>query len=168
MSTSPVTPLSADQTTLAAAQANILANSQMMVSKLNADLIAKYNQAYADYVTNMQSGENVPADRRNPPVPPMAWELAPPDPNGFVFYEIGHTPVCAQGAAVGCNYDNPQPNTQPNVIMIGGPIPGAPKWYQALKGDTFPSGMTTPPQPDGHTYEKFGAPVGPGWYLQVS
>jgi hypothetical protein len=125
--------------------------------------------AYTDYVANMQTGENIPADRRVPPKPPMAWELAPPNADGFVFYQVGTTPVCDPGPAVTCNYDNPQPNTQPNVIMLGGPIPGGGgKWYQALKGDTFPSGMTTPPQPDGHTYEKFGAPVGPGWYLQVS
>ncbi|HLK63671.1 MAG TPA: hypothetical protein VKU19_09535 [Bryobacteraceae bacterium] len=165
MSTSPIASGIA-QTSLQAAQANVLANSKAMVAKLNADLITIYHSAYADYVTNMQSGQNVPAERRNPPVPPMAWEVAPPNSDGFQFYQIGTTPVCPEGPAVPCNYDNPQPNSQPNVIMIGVLITG--KWYQALKGDTFPSGMTTPPQPDGHTYEKFGAPVGPGWYLQVS
>ncbi len=161
--------LSADDTTLTAAQANILANSKVMVDKLNADLKSRYLSAFADYVANMESGEYVPPDRQAPPKPPNGWELAPPDANGFVFYQIGTTPVCAMPPLPSYNYANPQPNTQPNVIMIGTAIPGGNgKWYQALKGDTFPSGMTTPPQPDGHTYEKFGAPVGPGWYLQVS
>jgi len=163
----PVTSLSADLTSLSAAQANVLANSQYMVGKLNADLAAHYHSAYDDYVLNMQSGQNVPPERRHAPKPPLGWELAPPDADGFVFYQIGKTPVTAQGPDVGANFDNPQPNTQPNMILIGAQN-GNSKWFTALKGDTFPSGMTTPPQPDGHTYEKFGAPVGPGWYLQVS
>jgi hypothetical protein len=169
MSTSPTTLLSADPTSLAAAQANVLACSIANVAMLNGGLKTLYASAYADYVANMQSGENIPADRRAPPTPPNAWELAPPNADGFVFYEIGTTPVSPQGAAVTPNSDYTV-NTVANVIMIGGPSSQAPgnKWYTALVGDTFPSGMTTPPQPDGHTYEKFGAPVGPGWYLQVS
>jgi hypothetical protein len=138
-----------------------------MVGKLNADLTVRYQSAYADYVANMQSGQNVPDDRRKPPKPPFAWELAQPDADGFVFYQVGTSPVCPQGPAVGANFDIAPPNTQPNMILIGKQN-GNSKWFTALPGDTFPSGMTTPPQPDGHLYEKFGAPVGPGWYLQVS
>jgi len=168
MSTSPTT-LSVDLTSLSAAQANILASSTAQVQRLNADLITRYLSAFADFVTNMESGGFVPEDRRVPPKPPNAWELAPPNADGFVFYQIGSTPVCPMPALPYYAAGNAQPNTQPNVIMLGVAIPGGGgKWYQALKGDTFPSGMTTPPQPDGHTYEKFGAPVGPGWYLQVS
>jgi hypothetical protein len=89
------------ETSLATAQENVRANSAGMVSRLNADLAARYNQAYADYVTNMQSGGFVPEERRTPPKPPMGWELAPANEDGFVFYQIGTTPVCAQGSAVG-------------------------------------------------------------------
>lgn len=169
MSTSPAT-LKADPTSLSAAQANILASSTAMVKRLNEDLITRYHMAYTDYVANMQSGENIPADRRVPPKPPMAWELAPPNESGFVFYQVGTTPVCDPGPTVNCNFDNPLPNKVPNVIMIGKNLGG--KWFQALPGDTFPNGQTTPPitSADGvtGTFEKFGAPVGYGWYLQVS
>jgi hypothetical protein len=166
MSTSPTT-LSADQTSLSAAQANILASSTEMVRRLNEDLQTRYLSAFNDYVANMESGGFIPADRRVPPEPPNAWELAPPNGDGFVFYQVGTTPVCDMPPLPSYNGGNPQPNTTPNMIMIGGQN-GNTKWFSALKGDTFPSGLTTPPQPDGHTYEKFGAPVGPGWYLQVS
>jgi hypothetical protein len=172
MSTSPVLSpaLSAADTSLTAAQANILADSQAMVASLNAKLIALYHSAYVDYVANMQSGENVPANRRTPPAPPMAWELAPADANGFVFYQIGTTPVCAAGAQVTCNFDNPAPSAKPaGVIDVGHLISG--KWFSVGQADTFPVGMTTPPttSEDGTsgTFAKYGAPVGPGWYLQV-
>lgn len=166
MSISSTTP-SADLTSIEAARANILASSTYMVARLDADLKTRYLSAFADYVANMTSGGFVPEDRRTPPKPPNAWELAPPDDDGFVWYQVGTTLVCNQPPTPSYNAGNPQPNTQPNVIMIGGQN-GTTKWYTAMKGDTFPSGMTTPPQADGHTYEKFGAPVGPGWYLQVS
>jgi hypothetical protein len=166
MSTS-LTTLSVDQTSLSAVQANILASSTQMVAHLNADLKLRYLSAFADYVTNMESGEVIPVDRQAPPKPPNAWELCPPDINGLVWYQVGTTPICDMPPLPFYAGGNSQPNTLPNVIMIGGQN-GNTKWYSALKGDTFPSGMITPPQPDGHTYEKFGAPVGPGWYLQVS
>jgi hypothetical protein len=165
MSTSPIS-LSADQTTLAAAQANILADSTAMVAKLNADLKSRYLSAFADYVTNMESGEVVPADRQVPPQPPDGWELAPPDANGFVFYQIGTTPVCDMPPLPFYAAGNAAPVKVANTIDVGKLITG--KWYTVGADDTFPVGMTTPPQADGHTYEKYGAPVGPGWYLQVS
>jgi hypothetical protein len=159
-------PLSADPDSLSAAQANILASSEENVRRLNVDLVKRYLALFADYVANMTSGGFVPPERQIPPSPPMAWQLAAPDADGFVWYEVGSTPACPQPPTPAYNHDNPQPNTVPNMIMIGGQN-GNTAWYTALKGDTFPSGMTTPPQPDGHTYEKFGAPVGPGWYLQL-
>src|SRR4051794_9772317 len=131
MSTTPVV-LNADDTSLAAAQRNILANSTEMVKRLNADLKYRYDQAYADYVTNMQSGGFVPEERRTPPKPPMGWELAPADENGFVFYQIGTTPVSNPGAAVNYQAANPVPNTVPNMIMIGSRN-GNSKWFTALK-----------------------------------
>ena len=169
MSTAPFFVLNADDTTLQAAQRNILVNSTEMVRRLNADLVARYQSAYADYLTNMQSGQNVPPERRHAPTPPFAWELAPPDRDGFVFYQVGNKSVVNPSDYPDTYFagGNPQPNSTPNMIMIGGQTPGT-KWFTALKGDTFPSGMVTPPQPDGHVYEKYGAPVGPGWYLQLS
>lgn len=163
-----------NDTSLATAQANILANSQAMVQRLNADLVTRYQGAYADYLLNMHSGGVVPPERRNPPAIPNAWELAPADANGFVFYQIGTRPVVDPAAYPATYYagGNPQPNTAPNVIMVGARN-GDTKWFTALKGDTFPSGMTTPPgtvSVDGvsGTFQKFGAPVGPGWYLLIS
>lgn len=146
---------------------NSIATAQSIVANLNQNLIYNYNLVYQAWATMMGDGATLTPDRQVPPVPPMAWELTPPDVNGLVFYQQGNTPVCPQGAAVPYAAGNAQPNTLPNVIMIGGQN-GNTKWYSALKGDTFPNGMVTPPQPDGHAYEKFGAPVGPGWYLQVS
>src|SRR5437899_1469193 len=132
MSTSPTT-LSADLTSLSAAQANILNSSTAQVKRLNDDLKTRYLSAFADYVANMESGGFVPEDRRVPPKPPNAWELAPPNADGFVFYQIGTTPICPMPALPYYAAGNAQPNTQPNVIMIGVPIPGGGgKWYQAL------------------------------------
>ena len=164
MSTSPIT-LTADQTTLEAAQSNILASSTAMVARLNADLKTRYLSAFADYVANMESGEVVPEDRRVPPKPPHAWELAPPNSDGLVFYQVGTTPVCDMPPLPFYAAGNTAPVKVANTIEVGRNITG--KWYSVGPNDTFPSGMTTPPQPDGHVYEKFGAPVGAGWYLQV-
>jgi len=58
------------------------------------------------------------------------------------------------------------PVKTPNTIDIGKNICG--KWYSVGPLDSFPAGMETPPQADGHTYEKFNAVVGAGWYLQVA
>jgi hypothetical protein len=102
----------------------------------------------------------------------MAWELAPPDANGFVFYQIGTTPVCAMPPLPYYASGNATPTPVPNTIHIGNRI-GTSNWFQALPGDTFPNGMTTPPMTSADgvngVFEKFGAPVGIGWYLlQVS
>jgi hypothetical protein len=157
---------SIELTSLESAQANILNSSTAMVKLLNTDLITRYMSAYNDYVANMQSGSLVPPERRNPPVPPNGWELAPPTADGFVFYQIGTTPVCPAGAAVVYNGGITAPVKVANTIDIGKNITG--KWFSVGPLDTFPSGLVTPPQADGHEYEKFSAVVGAGWYLQVS
>ena len=160
------TNFTADLTSLASAQANILASSTEMVKRLNADLTHRYLSAYNDYVANMESGGFVPDERRTPPKPPNGWELAPADENGFVFYQIGTKPVCDPGPAVTYIGGNTLPVKTPNTIDIGKNICG--KWYSVGPLDSFPAGMETPPQADGHTYEKFNAVVGAGWYLQVA
>jgi hypothetical protein len=164
MSTSPIT-LTVDPTSLEAAIANQLAASTGQVAWLNADLKSRYLSKFHDYVLNVESGQR---DNSNPPVPPNAWELTPPTAAGFVFYQIGKTPVCDM-PPIPNNHIYVDPATRPqNVIDIGKQLLGGGKWYSVGPVDTFPLGMTTPPQPDGHTYQKFGAPVGQGWYLQVS
>lgn len=153
-------------TSLEVAQENILASSTGMVKLLNSDLITRYMSAYNDYVANMQSGGVVPVERRTPPVPPNGWQLAAPTADGFVFYEIGTTPVCAAGPAVGYIGGNVAPVKAANIIDVGKNITG--KWFSVGPLDTFTSGMETPPQADGHVYEKYSAVVGAGWYLQVA
>jgi len=157
---------SADETSLSAAQANILASSTENVRRLNADMKTRYLSGFADYVANMQSGGFVPEERRTPPTPPKAWQLAAPDTDGFVFYEIGQTPVCDMPPAVNYSGGITAPVKVANTIDVGKLITG--KWYSVGPLDTFASGQETPPQADGHTYEKFSAVVGAGWYLQLS
>lgn len=162
MSTQLVAP------SLAAAQAIILESSKATVDRLNEDLKNRYYMLFNDYVTNMTSGNYVPPENRIPPTPPMAWELAPADKDGFVFYQIGHNPVVPTPAPPPYNGGIQPPNKTPGVILMGPENPANPKWRTALPGDTWPSGQETPVQGDGHKYIKFGAPVGAGWYLQIS
>jgi len=59
----------------------------------------------------------------------------------------------------------------PNTIDVGKCIGG--KWFSVGPKDTFQAGNATPPNTvseDGVTgsFEKYGAPVGAGWYLQVA
>ena len=161
------------QTTLTWAQQQNLANSKFQVQQLNAKLIAQYHQAYADYVANMQSGQNVPEERRHAPKPPNGWELAPPDADGIVFYQMGTTPVCAAGPDVTANFDNSVPVKTPNHMSINWKSRQG-KWVTALLDDGMPGGFSTPPIIDEenptappHTYQRFTTAVGPGWYLQT-
>ena len=159
---------SSDATSLSFAQATILASSTETVRRLNEHLKTSYYQKFQDYVTNMTSGGYVPPEQRVVPMPPMAWELAPADENGFVFYQVGKTQVVPTPFPPPYNGGNPQPNKAPGVIVMGPPQVNNPMWHTALSGDTWPSGMETGVQSDGHNYIKFGAPVGAGWYLQIS
>lgn len=164
-STVAVVSALSDPTSLESAQVNILNSSTQMVKMLNNDLITRYMSAYHDYVLNMQSGGVVPVERRTPPTPPSGWQLAAPTVDGFVFYEIGTAPVCDPGPVVSYNGGITAPVKVPNTIDVGKNISGL--WYSVGPQDTFPSGLVTPPQADGHEYEKYSAVVGAGWYLQV-
>ena len=134
------------------AQQSILASSKAEVARRNGDAIFLYHGKYSDYVANMQSGEDVPADRRIPPTPPMAWELAPADANGYIWPQVGTTPVCPAGPAVPCNFDNQPtghnaPAGAPVVFSIG--VSATPGWYSA-PGDNEPAGFQkTLPGPNG-------------------
>ncbi len=167
-----------DQTSNTSVQAHILASSTYQVARLNKDLIYKYQGAYSDYVTNMRSGANIPDDQRQPPKPPMAWELAPPDVDGYVWYQIGNTPVCPPGPLVPPNSDNAQVIPKPNHMSINwlsrpkGPSKGS--FVTANKDDGMDGGFVTPPiideaHPDfpPHTYMRLTTAVGNGWYQEL-
>lgn len=157
--------LNAGATSLAAAQANQLASSTVMVAQLNDNLKTIYLTAFNNWCISVNAGR-IP--NTNPPKPPKAYVVSSPDANGFQWPVPGTDPVCAI-PPVPVDHYTVVPKT-PNTIVIGQSIGGA--WFSVGDGDTFPAGMTTPPIPDAssvpHTYTKYGAPVGPGWYLQVS
>jgi len=154
------------------AVANQNAARQVNCDLLNDTLKKVYANRVNSYNDNMASGETVPPERQHAPVPPASWVLGLPDANGFQDEVQTGPPVAPQAPDAVYHGGIPQltiANAPPNVIHIS-PTPQTPgsKWYSALPGDTFPNGKTTPIQPDGHEYEKFGAPVGWGWYLQTS
>lgn len=138
-----------------------------MILSLNASDQAIFDVAVLNYNTNMAAGQ-VGASKIYTPEAPFAWVLDL-QPTGFTFYKRSDSarltptiPLQDFNALDAAKAPKPL-----NVISIGHPMGG--KWYSMGQGDTFPNGMTTPPQADGHTYEKFGG-IGPtvGWYLQVS
>lgn len=165
MSTAPVTPLSADATSLGAAQANQLASSQIMVQQLNGNLKTIYLTAFNNWKISVDAGR-IP--NTNPPQPPMGYVVSGPDAHGFQWPVVGTTPVCDM-PPIPADETNSAPKV-PNTINVGPSIGG--KWFSVGPGDTFAAGMTTPPIPDAsgalHTYEKYAAPVGAGWYLQLT
>jgi hypothetical protein len=161
------TALSADATSLAAAQANQLASSTAMVAQLNSNLTVIYNTAFNSWCTNVNAGR-IP--NTNPPQPPVQYVVSGPDKQGFQWpvLDPSGTPVCAMPPVPPDGF-TVVPKV-PNTIDVGPNIGG--KWFSVAADDTFPAGMTTPPIADAsgalHTYEKYAAPVGAGWYLQVS
>jgi len=169
---------SASGTTITDAQINSRNSSTATVVRLNADRRNRYLSGYADYVAQMTSGVFVPEDRRVPPKPPVAWELAPPDANGMIWYQLGTTPVCPQPPTPAYNAGLMPVMPIPNHIHIGAQIPdghgGFTLWFQAGDDDGVPSGQTVPnpdSPTDGHMYEKFGSTFKDfgkgGLYLQV-
>jgi len=161
--------LNADATSLAAAQANQLASSTAMVNQLNDNLKVIYLTSFNNWCISVNAGR-IP--NTNPPQPPVQYVVSPPDAEGFQWPIIdpAKTPVCPVPPV-----PPDQTNTAvkpPNVIDVGHAIPGVPKWFSVGPQDTFACGSTTPPvtSEDGTTgvFEKYGAPVGAGWYLLVS
>ncbi|SPE38790.1 conserved hypothetical protein [Candidatus Sulfopaludibacter sp. SbA6] len=168
--------LDAGATSLAAAQANQLASSTVMVAQLSGSLQSIYLTAFNNWKISVDAGQ-IP--NTNPPTPPVRYVISPPDAEGFQWpiVDPAGTPVCAMPPI-------PQDRTQtqqqiqaalkPNTIDVGKPIVGGGgKWFTVGPADTFACGSTTPPNTvaeDGTTgtFEKYGAPVGAGWYLQIS
>lgn len=164
-----------DPTNLADVQAAIKAGSEAQVAALNADLAKRYHAAMVDYNLNVDSGQMSPTpgglNYRPAPKVPMAWELAPANEDGFVFYQPGTTPVCDPDPV---NPDKTQTQGQINaqkpqgIVDIGPALAANPGWYALGPHDTAPGGKSIT-MPDGHTYVKYtGFAPGTGWYLQVS
>jgi len=158
-------PLSADATSLGAAQANQLASTQIMVQQLNNNLKTIYLTAFNNWKISVDAGRIA---NTNPPQPPKAYVVSPPDAHGFQWPVVGTAPVCDVPPIPDDHFTKTTP--APNTIDIGHNIGG--KWFAVGPNDSFTPGMTTPPIPDVagtlHTYEKYAAPVGAGWYLQLS
>lgn len=171
-------PTDGFDTSLTGAQANILATSTAQRDSLNAKLVAGYGVTYANYALNMHSGNPIPDDQRQPPMPPFAWELAPPDQDGFVWIQRSTTTrVCPQGAAITPNSDFHPPVPVANHISMNwasrpkGPSKGS--FVTAGKDDGMDGGFVTPPTVDPtfpdqppHTYLRLTTAVGPGWWQQ--
>lgn len=81
------------ETSAVAARQYTEASSRAFISSHNEDLTRIYlADVFKPWADGVRNGSTTNA---NPPKPPMAYELAPPDANGFVFYQIGTTPVCS-------------------------------------------------------------------------
>ena len=168
-------PTDGFDTSLSASQANILATSKAQRDDLNAKLTKGYAATYAKYALNMHSGNPIPDDQRQPPKPPMAWELAPPDKDGYVWIQQGTTPVCPAGPAITPNSDYAAPVPLPNHVSINwASREGA--WVTANKDDGIPSGKTFPagvisdpnhPEEAPAAWERWGTAAGPGWYERI-
>jgi len=157
---------------LAAAQANQLASSTVMVAQLNGQMTSIYLTAFNNWKISVDAG-------RIPPTPPVEYVVASPAKNGFQWPipDPAGTPVCAM-PSIPADHSQSQAQLQaalkPNTIDVGKQIVrGGGKWFTVGPADTFASGSATPPNTvaeDGTvgTFEKFCAPVGAGRYLQIS
>src|ERR1041384_533011 len=83
--------LDPDATSLAAAQANQLASSTIMVRQLNDNLKTIYLTGFNNWKISVDAGRIA---NTNPPQPPAGYEISKPDKNGFQWPVIGNTPVC--------------------------------------------------------------------------
>jgi hypothetical protein len=153
------------------AQSNQLLSSKVMVSQLNNNLTIIYNTAFANWALSVNAGR-IP--NTNYPVPPMAYVVGAPDASGFQWPVVGTSPVCAV-PPIPADIFTPPAHVPAGTIDVGHSIGG--KWFAVGPMDTFPvdgpSGGETPPVPNEgdptlHTYQKYSAPVGAGWYLQTS
>lgn len=170
---------STDATSLGAAQANQLASSKIMVLQLNGNLKIIYLQAFANWAMSVDAGK---APNTNPPQPPKAYVVSPPDANGFQWPVLGTEPVCDM-PPIPADHFTPPPKLAKTTPGIGHWNSG--RWYTALHSNTWdaatgdPPGATMPitidpslggPAADGqpHTFQFYPAPVGEGWFLMVS
>jgi hypothetical protein len=161
--TSVTDPFTIDPASISvdAARANILRSSTIMVASLNADLKNRYLSAFNDWCISVNAGK---IDNTNPPKPPMAYELAPPDENGFVWYQISKTtPVCDMPPVPDSKLNVPEPPA--GTIDLGADLGGG--WYAAGPHDRVAPG-TIITLPNGLKLQKVGFFMGNGWYQKVS
>lgn len=139
------------------------------VTSLNKSVKLNYDGLWNNYLINVASGQR---DNSNPPPPPHAWVLDPAPPahiedlNYFVFYKIGDDPICPMPPIPPSVVPIDKTKLPKNNIVVGGSIGNG--WFSVGPNDSWPVDIPTPPQADGHSYVKWGAPVGPGWYRQIS
>jgi hypothetical protein len=159
-----------NNTSLAAADQNSRASAEIEVAFYNKALLAAYQALVEAYNANMQSGQNVPLDRRKAPVPPMAYEVSEPNELGFVAAVQGNTPIAPQ-APDAFFAGGPKPTLDPNVTDIGDQWTGEGNQgnYKAGPLDTRPAGFKTKVQLSNGTViilQKVKTPFG-GHYEQV-
>lgn len=155
-------------TSLAAAQANVLAGAQRRVDDLNAAITADYQTTWADFVDRVTGGHE---DNTNPPQPPKAYVVGyvtdstgDPGPILWAYPMRGTDPVCAMPAVPGVVQH------ATGTMLIGTSNPSAPQWFNAKTGDTTPVGTVAPgTSQDGISglFQKVGAPVGFGYFLKI-
>jgi hypothetical protein len=167
-------------TSLAAAQANALAAIQLQVANLNNNLKSNYLTAFNNWLINWNAGRV--SDKTTAPLPPNGYIIGffndpttGPGSLGPYGDEVIQWPYPQVGTAAVT--DQPpipaippaQGSLGPNHIHVGVSLGSG--WWSTGADDTFPPGKTTPPvtSDDGTTgtFEKFGAPVGSGWYFKV-
>lgn len=146
-------------------KASLRAGSLIEISSLNAALKYKFYTDVTNWHINMMSGQSLPPERQLPPVPPMAWELAPPDKDGYEFPQIGTTPIAPVPEAVfyhGITIAQQNAAKPPNVFELGHAT-GNPGWWSVGFDDTMQIGFKKSfPGPDGNmiTVQKVGFPFG--------
>jgi hypothetical protein len=168
MTPTPTPKLSADDTTLDAAVRNQLASTKIMCATLNASLKVNFNVAVANYNLNMSVGQ-VHSSELTVPVAPLSYVPGPPDVLGFQYPEQSGPAIVSDVAITTFNaLDAAMQPKEQGVIDVGKAIPGASGWFTCGPKDTSPNGFVTPPvtSEDGvaGVFQKFGAPVGNGWY----
>lgn len=160
-------------TSLAAAQANVLAAATALVAALNASLIDHFtNVDFANWVLNWTNGKI--SDPATAPQPPRAYVVAYfTDPTNstiqWAYATQGSAAVCAMPTIPGLT-------PHPTGLMMIGKETEAPGWFASLIGDQTPSGTTAPGTSlDGVTgiFQKVGSPVNApgafiGWFHLVS
>ena len=167
-------------TTLQQAQANTLAAVTLQVANSNTNLKSNYMTAFSNWLISWNAGRI--SDKSTAPAPPLGFVVGyfndPTTGPGTVgpysnqvvqwaYPALGTVPVCDMPPIP--NEPPPQSTLPPNHLHIGAKETASDVWWSAGSDDTFPSGQKTPPvtSDDGVNglWEKFGAPVGQGWYL---
>src|ERR1051326_891387 len=120
MSSVPTVPLPIDPTSLAAAQANQLASSTVMVEQLNDNLKAIYLTAFNNWKISVAAGGT---PNPTPPQPPKAYLISSPDAAGFQWPVLGAGSVCDMPPVPVDHFTVPV--KVPNTIDIGRKLRGS-------------------------------------------